>query len=81
MAFTLSETNAVEYLLGVGLIPTDRASSASARELGGGISNIVVRVNFAGQPDGLAGEGVRAPGIGIDPEVRRIQSRVHGGQR
>jgi 5-methylthioribose kinase len=76
MAFTLSETNAVEYLLGVGLIPTDRASSASARELGGGISNIVVRVNFAGQPDGLVIKQ-SLPRLRVAQEWLADQARIH----
>jgi 5-methylthioribose kinase len=76
MAFTLSETNAVEYLLGVGLIPTDRASSASARELGGGISNIVVRVDFASELGGVVVKQ-SLPRLRVAQEWLADQARIH----
>ena len=76
MAFTLSETNAVEYLLGVGLIPTDRASAASARELGGGISNIVVRVDFASELGGVVVKQ-SLPRLRVAQEWLADQARIH----
>ncbi len=53
MDYALTESNAVEYLLGKGLISSDQASSAAARELGGGVSNVVVRVDLANPSDSL----------------------------
>ena len=53
MGFTLSESNAVAYLAGCGLITPPVARTATAQSLGGGVSNVVVRVDARGEPGGL----------------------------
>ncbi len=53
MNFTLSESNAVACLVGCGLITPGVARTATARSLGGGVSNVVVRVDAPGGPGGL----------------------------
>ncbi len=53
MDFTLSEFNAVAYLVGCGLITPAVAGTATAQSLGGGVSNVVVRVDTSGRPGRL----------------------------
>lgn len=53
MDFTLSEFNAAAYLVGCGLITPAAARTATAQSLGGGVSNVVVRVDGSGGPGGL----------------------------
>lgn len=53
MGFTLSEFNAADYLAGCGLITPAAARAATAQSLGGGVSNVVVRVDAPGEPGGL----------------------------
>ncbi len=76
MAFTLSEANAVQYLSDVGLIASDQAGSVSARELGGGVSNIVVRVDFHDQPEGLVVKQ-SLPRLRVEQEWLADQARIH----
>ena len=76
MAYALSATNAVDYLLSQGLISAVQAKSASARELGGGVSNIVVRVDFAGQPGGIVIKQ-SLPRLRVQQEWLADQARIH----
>ena len=76
MAYALSEADAVDYLLGHGLISAAQASSASAHELGGGVSNIVVRVDFGGQPDGVVIKQ-SLPRLRVQQEWLADQARIH----
>lgn len=76
MAFTLSESNAVDYLLGEGLVSHQQAGSASVRELGGGVSNIVVRVDFAGRSDGVVIKQ-SLPRLRVEQEWLADQARIH----
>ena len=76
MAFTLSEANAVECLRATGLISTRQAASASARELGGGVSNVVVRVDFAGERDGVVVKQ-SLPRLRVEQEWLADQARIH----
>ena len=48
MVFTLAAENAVRYLEERGLIAPGAAHRATARYLGGGVSNVVVKVNVGG---------------------------------
>lgn len=45
MPFALTAENAVSYLVGHGVIPDDATQTAQATMLGGGVSNVVVRVS------------------------------------
>lgn len=76
MAYALSDTNAVEYLLGMGLISVSQADSATAVELGGGVSNIVVRVDFAG-PSGNFILKQSLPRLRVQQEWLADQARIH----
>lgn len=49
MPFQLDAANAISYLVGRGLIATESARTATATDLGGGVSNIVIRVDFCGE--------------------------------
>ena len=51
MSFTLTTENAVPYLVERGLLAPAAARTATAEFLGGGVSNVVVRVNPAGDGD------------------------------
>lgn len=76
MAYALSETNAVDYLLDHGLISAQQAGSASARELGGGVSNIVVRVDFADPSDSVVIKQ-SLPRLRVQQEWLADQVRIH----
>ena len=76
MAFALSESNAVEYLLGEGLISRRQAGSASVRELGGGVSNVVVRVDFADPSDSVVIKQ-SLPRLRVEQEWLADQARIH----
>ena len=76
MAFALSESNAVDYLLGEGLVSHQQAGSASVRELGGGVSNIVVRVDFADRSDGVVIKQ-SLPRLRVEQEWLADQARIH----
>ena len=76
MAFALSESNAVEYLLGQGLISRGQAGSASVRELGGGVSNFVVRVDFADSSDSVVIKQ-SLPRLRVEQEWLADQGRIH----
>lgn len=75
MAFMLTAANAVEYLMGAGLVSSRQAASASARELGGGVSNVVVRVDFAGEPDGVVVKQ-SLPRLRVEQEWLADQARI-----
>ena len=76
MVFALSESNAVGYLLGEGLISRQQAGSASVRELGGGVSNIVVRVDFVDGSDGVVVKQ-SLPRLRVEQEWFADQSRIN----
>ena len=76
MAYALSEANAVDYLLGHGLISSEQAKSGSARELGGGVSNVVVRVDFADPSDSVVIKQ-SLPRLRVQQEWLADQARIH----
>ena len=76
MAFALSESKAVDYLLGVGLISSDQAGAAVAHELGGGVSNIVVRVDFPDPSDSVVIKQ-SLPRLRVEQEWLADQARIH----
>ena len=76
MAYALSEANAVDYLLGRGLISAVQAKSASAHELGGGVSNVVVRVDFADPSDSVVIKQ-SLPRLRVQQEWLADQARIH----
>ena len=76
MAYALSQNNAVGYLLEAGLISRGQASSASARELGGGVSNNVVRVDFADQTDSVVIKQ-SLPRLRVQQEWLADQARIN----
>lgn len=51
MPFQLDAANAISYLVGRELIATESARTATATALGGGVSNIVIRVDFCGETE------------------------------
>lgn len=53
MPFTLTDQNAIPYLLERRLITTAERRTATAQALGGGVSNIVVQVDAPGESGGL----------------------------
>lgn len=76
MAFTLSRTNAVDYLVASGLIAPEPAGSAVAAELGGGVSNIVVRVDYCRRSPGLVIKQ-SLPQLRVAQEWLADRSRIH----
>lgn len=76
MAFALSESNTVDYLLGESLISCRQADSASVRELGGGVSNVVVRVDFADHSDSVVIKQ-SLPRLRVEQEWLADQARIH----
>ncbi len=74
--FALSESNAVGYLLDEGLISRQQAGSARIRELGGGVSNIVVRVDFADGSDGVVVKQ-SLPRLRVEQEWLADQARIN----
>ena len=76
MAYALTENNAVEYLLRNGLISSAQAASAIARELGGGVSNVVVRVDFAGPSSSLVIKQ-SLPRLRVQQEWLADRARIH----
>ncbi len=76
MAYALSEANAVDYLLGQGLISAVQAKSASAHELGGGVSNVVLRVDFADPSDSVVIKQ-SLPRLRVQQEWLADQARIH----
>lgn len=52
MPFTLTADNAVAYLRRRQLIPAAAARTAAVAALGGGVSNTVISVDWAGEPNG-----------------------------
>lgn len=76
MAFALSKTNAVDYLLGEGLISAQQARSAVPRELGGGVSNVVVRVDFADPSHSIVVKQSLLR-LRVDQEWLADQARIH----
>lgn len=76
MAFTLSKSNAVDYLVASGLISQERAGFAVAAELGGGVSNIVVRVDCGGRSPGLVIKQ-SLPQLRVAQEWLADQVRIH----
>ena len=76
MAYALSESNAVNYLLSEGLVSSDQAGAAVAHELGGGVSNIVVRVDF---PDPSENVVIKQslPRLRVEQEWLADQARIH----
>ena len=76
MAFALSDSNAVRYLLRAGLISSEQAGAAVAHELGGGVSNIVVRVDFTDPSDNVViKQSLRR--LRVDQEWLADQARIH----
>lgn len=53
MTFTLTEQNAIYYLAQQRFITPAAERSATAQSLGGGVSNVVIRVDVPGEPGGL----------------------------
>ncbi len=76
MAYVLSETNAVNYLLSEGLVSSDQAGAAVAHELGGGVSNIVVRVDFPDPSDNVVIKQ-SLPRLRVEQEWLADQARIH----
>ena len=76
MVFALSASSAVGYLLGEGLISRQQAGSASVRELGGGVSNIVVRVDFPDPSDGVVIKQ-SLPRLRVEQEWLADQARIN----
>jgi len=76
MAFALSDSNAVQYLLKAGLISSEQASAAVACELGGGVSNIVVRVDFTDPSDSLVIKQ-SLPRLRVEQEWLADRARIH----
>ena len=76
MAFTLSKSNAVDYLVASGLISQERAGSAVAAELGGGVSNIVVRVDYTDDAPSLVIKQ-SLPRLRVAQEWLADQARIH----
>ena len=76
MAFALSASNAVDYLLQAGLIGRNQAGRAVAHELGGGVSNIVVSVDFPDPSDNVVIKQ-SLPRLRVDQEWLADQARIH----
>ena len=76
MAFALSASNAVDYLLRADLISPRQIGSASARELGGGVSNIVVRVDFPDPSDSVVIKQ-SLPRLRVEQEWLADPARIH----
>ena len=77
MDFELSAANAVAYLVDRGVLTRADAGNASAEFLGGGVSNIVIRVNVGGADgDGLVLKQ-SLPKLRVEDDWFADQARIH----
>ena len=76
MEFALSESNAVGYLVDRGLITAASAREATAESLGGGVSNIVIRVAASDRAGDLVLKQ-SLPRLRVEQEWLADQERVH----
>ena len=74
--FTLSEGNAVQYLVNQGVISPDNGRRARAELLGGGISNIVIRVSLGADCGGLVLKQ-SLPKLRVQEDWFADQGRIH----
>ncbi|MCY3693307.1 MAG: aminoglycoside phosphotransferase family protein [Chloroflexota bacterium] len=74
--FVLSEGNAVQYLVDQGVISPDDSRRARAEFLGGGISNIVIRVSLGTDRGGLVLKQ-SLPKLRVQEDWFADQSRIH----
>ena len=74
--FALSEGNAVQYLLDQGVISPDNGRRARAEFLGGGVSNIVVKVSLGADSGGLVLKQ-SLPKLRVEEDWFADQSRIH----
>ena len=85
MPFTLAPDNAVAYLVARRVIDEDAAARATAELLGGGVSNIVVRVAISagpngapdGDPDGALVVKQSLPQLRVAQEWFADRQRIH----
>ena len=76
MTFTLTDQNAIRYLADRRLIAPATAWLASARSLGGGVSNVVVRVDAPGESGGLVLKQ-SLPRLRVEQEWLADQKRIY----
>ena len=76
MTFTLTEQNAIYYLAQQRLITPAAERSATAQSLGGGVSNVVVRVDTPGESDGLVLKQ-SLPRLRVEQEWLADQERIY----
>jgi 5-methylthioribose kinase len=77
MPFALSPDNAVAYLFDHGLISQAAARTASATPLGGGVSNIVIRVSTSGDTDGALVIKQSLPQLRVAQDWFADRRRIH----
>ncbi len=75
--FSLTADNAVGYLRAQGVLTAAAAGAASARLLGGGVSNIVVRVDVGGGPAGALVVKQSLPQLRVEQDWFADRSRIY----
>ena len=77
MPFALTADNAIHYLVGRGLISLEAAKTANAETLGGGVSNIVIKVSVGGTTgDGLVLKQ-SLPKLRVEDDWFADRERIH----
>jgi 5-methylthioribose kinase len=77
MPFSLTVDNAVPYLVSRGVIAAREAGRATATLLGGGVSNIVIRVSTSGDTDGALVIKQSLPQLRVAQDWFADRRRIH----
>ena len=77
MPFSLTADNAIAYLVERGVVDVAAAGVATAETLGGGVSNIVVRVSTPGDSDGALVVKQSLPQLRVPQEWLADRHRIH----
>ena len=75
--FTLSSENAVAYLVSQGVISVDAGRRAVAESLGGGVSNIVIKVSWEYDGSGALVLKQSLPKLRVEEDWFADQARIH----
>ena len=77
MPFALTADNAIHYLVDRGLISLEAAKTANAETLGGGVSNIVIKVEVAGDADRGLVLKQSLPKLRVEDDWFADRERIH----
>lgn len=77
MVFELSAANAIDYLVDRGILPASGRDAATAQFLGGGVSNIVIRVNPGDEGAAPLVLKQSLPKLRVEEDWFADQERIH----